>query len=81
MVLNMNEKNKNKLRKNIEELKKKEGFNTELVSLYIPHNKSIGGVVSSLKNELNQCQNIKQKLTRKNVSNSINSIIGQVAKI
>ena len=81
MVLIMNEKKKNELKQHIKMLKEKGGFHTELVSLYMPYDKKIADVVNSLKNELNQCQNIKQKLTRKNVSESIKSIIGQVAKI
>ncbi|MFW9970729.1 MAG: hypothetical protein ACFFDF_11070 [Candidatus Odinarchaeota archaeon] len=65
----------------IESLKEKRGFQTELISLYIPPNKPISDVTNYLKDEISQSQNIKSKHTQKNVLDSISSIKGQLAKI
>lgn len=72
--------NKN-ITQTLELLKDKQGFNTELISIYIPPNKSVSDVTNYLKNEVSQSQNIKSKSTRKNVLGSISSITGQLAKI
>jgi peptide chain release factor subunit 1 len=72
---------KKKLKLTIETLKEKRGFHTELISLYIPPEKSISDVSKYLKDEISQSQNIKSKSTRKNVLDSISSITGQLAKI
>jgi len=63
------------------DLKGKKGFHTELISLYIPPDKRISDITNYLKNEISESQNIKSKLTRKNVLDSINSIIGQLKNI
>ncbi|MFX1375876.1 MAG: hypothetical protein ACFFA0_08710 [Promethearchaeota archaeon] len=73
--------NKKNLKETIESLKEKRGFHTELISLYIPPEKSISDVSKYLKNEISQSQNIKSKRTRKNVLDNISSIAGQLAKI
>ncbi|MFX1345389.1 MAG: peptide chain release factor aRF-1 [Promethearchaeota archaeon] len=65
----------------LDELKNKKGFHTELISLYIPHDKKISDVTNYLKNEISESQNIKSKLTRKNVLDSINSLLGQLKNI
>jgi len=65
----------------LKELKSKKGFHTELVSLYIPHDRKISDVTNHLKNEISESQNIKSKLTRKNVLDSISSLIGQLKNI
>ena len=62
----------------LDELRQKKGFHTELISLYIPHDRKISDVTNYLKNEISESQNIKSKLTRKNVLDSINSILGQL---
>jgi len=72
---------KKKLKQTIESLKEKQGFHTELISLYIPPEKSISDVNNYLKAEMSQTQNIKSKSTRKNVLESISSITGQLAKL
>ncbi len=54
-------------------LKSKRGFHTELISLYIPHDRKLSDVSNHLKNEISESQNIKSKLTRKNVLESISS--------
>ena len=65
----------------LNELKEKKGFHTELVSLYIPHDRKISDVTNHLKNEVSESQNIKSKLTRKNVLDSISSLMGQLKNI
>ncbi|MHA1320243.1 MAG: peptide chain release factor aRF-1, partial [Promethearchaeota archaeon] len=65
----------------LKQLKEKKGFHTELVSLYIPHDRKISDVTNHLKNEISESQNIKSKLTRKNVLESISSLIGQLKNI
>jgi len=70
-----------KTRKLLEDLKSKKGFHTELISVYIPHDRKISDVSNHLKNEISESQNIKSKLTRKNVLDSISSILGQLKNI
>jgi peptide chain release factor subunit 1 len=65
----------------LSDLKEKKGFHTELVSLYIPHDRKISDVTNHLKNEISESQNIKSKLTRKNVLESISSLMGQLKNI
>ncbi|RLE49750.1 MAG: peptide chain release factor 1 [Candidatus Methanomethylicota archaeon] len=64
-----------KLEKLIEELEKKEGRGTELISLYIPPSRQIADVMSSLREEYGTAANIKSKSTRKNVQDAIESIM------
>ncbi|MFX1316301.1 MAG: peptide chain release factor aRF-1 [Promethearchaeota archaeon] len=68
-------------KKVLENLKGKKGFHTELISLYIPHDRKISDVTNYLKNEISESQNIKSKLTRKNVLDSINTLLGQLKNI
>ncbi|MFW9949421.1 MAG: peptide chain release factor aRF-1 [Candidatus Thorarchaeota archaeon] len=68
-------------KKILDKLRKKRGFHTELVSVYIPHDRKISDVTNHLKNEVSESQNIKSKLTRKNVLDSIASLLGQLKNI
>jgi len=70
-----------KTKRLLDNLKSKKGFHTELISLYIPHDRKISDVTNHLKNEISESQNIKSKLTRKNVLDSINSLLGQLKNI
>lgn len=70
-----------RIKKLIEDLKEKKGFHTELITLYIPSDKKISDVTNYLKNEISESQNIKSKLTRKNVLDSISSLLGQLKTI
>ncbi len=70
-----------KTKKLIEVLKSKKGFHTELISLYIPHNRKLSDVTNYLKNEVSESQNIKSKLTRKNVLDGISTLLGQLKNI
>ncbi|MCX6662716.1 MAG: peptide chain release factor aRF-1, partial [Euryarchaeota archaeon] len=66
------------LKRQLEELKKCRGKHTELISLYIPPSKQIFDVVSYLRNEYSQSQNIKSKTTMKNVLSAIESIMSRL---
>ncbi|MHA2290088.1 MAG: peptide chain release factor aRF-1, partial [Promethearchaeota archaeon] len=68
-------------KRTLSQLKEKKGFHTELVSLYIPHDRKISDVTNHLKDEISESQNIKSKLTRKNVLDSISSLLGQLKNI
>ncbi|MFX1480207.1 MAG: peptide chain release factor aRF-1 [Promethearchaeota archaeon] len=70
-----------KIKQLLDDLRKKKGFHTELISLYIPYDRKISDVTNHLKNEISESQNIKSKLTRKNVTDSINSLLGQLRNI
>ena len=70
-----------KTKKLIEHLKDKKGFHTELISLYIPPSRKVSDVTNYLKNEISESQNIKSKLTRKNVLDGISILIGQLKNI
>jgi len=67
-----------KTKKLLEMLKSKKGFHTELISLYIPHDRKLSDVTNYLKNEVSESQNIKSKLTRKNVLDGISTLLGQL---
>ena len=70
-----------KTKKILELLKSKKGFHTELISLYIPHDRKLSDVTNYLKNEISESQNIKSKLTRKNVLDGISTLLGQLKNI
>jgi len=70
-----------KTKRLLEDLKSKKGFHTELISVYIPHDRKISDVTNHLKNEISESQNIKSKSTRKNVLDSISSLLGQLKNI
>jgi len=76
-----NDLNLYKTKKLLGDLRNKKGFHTELISLYIPHDRKISDVTNHLKNEISESANIKSKLTRKNVTESINSLLGQLKNI
>jgi peptide chain release factor subunit 1 len=66
------------LKRHLEELGKYSGHATELISLYVPHNRQISFVSNYLKNEFSQSSNIKSKSTRKNVTSAIESILSRL---
>ena len=74
----MTQRQKYDLKRKIEELNSCKGRHTELISLYVPPSKKIFDVVSYLKNELSQSQNIKSKTTKKNVLSAIESILSRL---
>ncbi len=62
-------------RRLLETIEKLEGRGTELVTLYVPPDKSISDVISYLRQEYATAANIKSKQTRKNVQDAIESAI------
>lgn len=63
------------VKRTLEELSKKRGRGTELVSVYIPPDRQISDVVKHMREELSQSANIKSKQTRKNVQSAIEVIM------
>jgi peptide chain release factor subunit 1 len=74
----MDQLKKYEFRKVLEELREKAGRGTELVSVYIPHDKQISDVTSQLRAEHGQAMNIKSKTTRTNVQSSLESILSKL---
>ncbi|MHC1611472.1 MAG: peptide chain release factor aRF-1 [Candidatus Methanospirareceae archaeon] len=74
----MDQTKKYEFRKVLEELRKKSGRGTELVSVYIPPDKQISDVTSQLRDEHGQAMNIKSKITRTNVQSSLESILAKL---
>ena len=72
---------KYEFRKELEELRKKAGRGTELISVYIPPDKQISDVSSHLREEYGQAMNIKSKSTRTNVQSSLDSILSKLRYI
>ncbi|MFQ6051091.1 MAG: peptide chain release factor aRF-1 [Candidatus Hydrothermarchaeota archaeon] len=70
----MDSKEKYAFKRKIEELEKKSGKGTELISLYIPPGRAISDVTTQLKQEHSQAANIKSKRTRKNVQSALETI-------
>jgi len=60
-----------RLKRLLEELKKKEGRGTELISLYIPLKKRISDVINYLRQEYATAENIKSDQTRKHVQDAL----------
>ncbi|MEZ0345077.1 MAG: peptide chain release factor aRF-1 [Infirmifilum sp.] len=67
-----------KIEKLVEELKKKEGRGTELVSLYVPAGRPIADVVNTLNYEYATASNIKDRTTRHHVLDALATIINRL---
>ena len=65
-------------KRTLRELSEKKGRGTELVSVYIPHDKQISDVAKQMRDELGQSSNIKSKTTKKNVQSAIEVIIQRI---
>ena len=78
MNVKMDRIKKYEFRKALEELRKKGGRGTELISVYIPPDKQISDVTSHLREEYGQAMNIKSKSTRTNVQSSLDSIMSKL---
>ena len=65
-------------KKTLKELSGKRGKGTELVSVYIPHDKQLSDVAKQMRDELGQSANIKSKSTRKNVQSAIEVILQRI---
>ena len=77
-MVELTQRQKYDLKRQLEELRACKGRHTELISLYIPPTKQIPDVTSYLKNELSESQNIKSKQTKKNVLSAIESIMSRL---
>ncbi len=75
---NMDRIKKYEFRTVLEDLSKKGGRGTELISVYIPKDKQISDVSSHLREEYGQAMNIKSKSTRTNVQSSLDSILSKL---
>ncbi len=62
-------------KRKLEELERYKGRGTELITLYIPPDKNIADVMSQLRSELSQAENIKSKQTRVNVIGGLEAIL------
>ena len=71
-------RHKYEFKKQLEELKSKQGQGTELITLYIPHEKRISDVVAYLRDEHGSSANIKSKSTRDNVQSALESIMSRL---
>ncbi len=69
---------KYEFKKVLEELSRKGGRGTELISVYIPPDRQISDVTSHLREEYGQAMNIKSKITRTNVQSALDSIISKL---
>jgi peptide chain release factor subunit 1 len=65
------ERDKQRLRHVVKELRSKEGRGTELVSLYVPPGRRVSDVTGYLREEYSTASNIKSDLTRKHVQDAI----------
>ncbi|MHA1729635.1 MAG: peptide chain release factor aRF-1 [Promethearchaeota archaeon] len=77
----LNSYKKYRLKKELNFLRTKKGFHTELITLMIPADKKIFDVTNYLKNEISESSNIKSKLTRKNVIDSITALLQKLKNI
>ena len=68
-------------KRQLEEIRSKKGRGTELISLYIPHDKQISDVVAQLRDEHGQAANIKSKLTKTNVQSALESLMSRLRYI
>src|SRR5215472_8550501 len=60
-----------KFKRTLEQLARKEGRGTELISLYVPPDRKIHEVLGQLREELGTATNIKSRTTRQNVQDAI----------
>jgi len=72
---------KYEFKRTLEVLRSKRGRGTELISLYIPHDKQIHEVVAQLREEYGQASNIKSRVTRQNVQSAIESLLSRLKLI
>jgi len=63
------------LKKLVEAISSKKGRGTELITLYIPHGRSISDVTNYLRQEYATASNIKSSVTRKHVLDALTKVI------
>lgn len=64
-----------RIRKLLEELSRKAGHGTELISVYIPKGKQLHEVINTLQEEQGTASNIKSDLTRSHVVDSLGRVV------
>ena len=72
---------KYEFKRTLEALRNKKGRGTELISLYIPHDKQVHEVSAQLREEFGQASNIKSRVTRQNVTGAIESLLSRLKLI
>jgi peptide chain release factor subunit 1 len=72
---------KYEFKRTLEALRNKHGRGTELISLYIPHDKQVHEVSGQLREEFGQASNIKSRVTRQNVTGAIESLLSRLKLI
>ncbi|MCX9084886.1 MAG: peptide chain release factor aRF-1 [Candidatus Methanoperedens sp.] len=72
---------KYEFKRTLETLRDKRGRGTELISLYIPHDKQVSDITSQLREEFGQASNIKSRVTRQNVQGAIESLLSRLKLI
>ena len=65
-------------KRQLEDMRRRTGRGTELISLYIPPDKQVSDVVAQLRNEHGQAANIKSKSTRTNVQSALESVLARL---
>src|SRR5712664_2043301 len=63
-----------KFKRTIDQLSRKEGRGTELISLYVPPDRKIHDVLANLREEAGTASNIKSRTTRQNVEEAIEKV-------
>ncbi|MDD9814311.1 MAG: peptide chain release factor aRF-1 [Thaumarchaeota archaeon] len=64
-----------RIRKTLDELSRKSGHGTELITVYIPKTKQLHEVISALREEQGTASNIKSDVTRTHVVDSLGRVI------
>lgn len=64
-----------RIRKTLDELSRKAGHGTELITVYIPKNKQLHEVINALREEQGTASNIKSDVTRTHVIDSLGRVI------
>ena len=64
-----------KIKKLLEELEKKKGRGTELISLYIPSGRQVGDIMNVLREEYSTASNIKDRTTRHHVLDALTVVM------
>jgi peptide chain release factor subunit 1 len=72
---------KYEFKRTLEALRNKHGRGTELISLYIPHDKQVHEISAQLREEFGQASNIKSRVTRQNVTGAIESLLSRLKLI
>ncbi len=65
-------------KRQLEDMRRRTGRGTELISLYIPPDKQVSDAVAQLKAEHGQAANIKSKSTRTNVQSALESVLARL---